>query len=153
MAPTLRERFDTARPTGDPAACWTWQGTLDRKGYGQISDRGRSIRAHRLAWELEHGQIPSGMQVCHRCDNPPCCNPAHLFLGTAADNQHDKRNKGRAARGSANGGGGKLTDSAVREIRAALAERETLTAIAAHHGVTRQHIAMIRDGKKWSHIA
>lgn len=151
MAPTLRERFDRSRPIGDPDACWIWQGSLTSKGYGQISDRARSIRAHRLAWELEHGEIPEGMQVCHRCDTPSCCNPAHLFLGTNAENQHDKRSKGRSARGTANGGGGKLTEADVTTIRAALAEGESLTTIANRHGVTRQLIAGIRDGKKWSH--
>lgn len=144
-------RFWAHVDRSDPDACWPWGGTITAYGYGQISDGGRSVRAHRLAYELEHGEIPAGMQVCHRCDNPPCVNPAHLFTGSAAENQHDKRAKGRAARGEQNGGGGKLTADDVRAVRARLAAGDTLSAIARDHHVSRTLVRGIRDGKLWSH--
>jgi len=82
-----------------PAGCWPFTGQRMRRGlpYGLIFDR-RTRRAHRVAWELTHGPIPEGLNVLHRCDNPPCCNPAHLFLGTDGDNAADREAKGRSAR-------------------------------------------------------
>ncbi len=78
--------------------CWEWTGRRDRKGYGRFNVALNVTKfAHRLAWEIEFGPIPVGLCVLHRCDNPPCCNPAHLFLGTVADNNADMRSKGRQA--------------------------------------------------------
>lgn len=71
--------------------CWEWKGKRYPSGYGRHS----KFYAHRVAYELVHGPIPAGMFVCHRCDNPPCCNPAHLFLGTPEDNAKDRERKGR----------------------------------------------------------
>jgi hypothetical protein len=78
--------------------CWIWVGTCDRRGYGAFyfyERPRRQVAAHRFVWELHHGPIPAGMQVCHACDTPPCCNPDHLWLGTAKDNSDDKIRKGR----------------------------------------------------------
>lgn len=75
--------------------CWPWRGQLGGGGYGRVHWLGHSLRAHRKAYELLVGPIPSGLHVCHSCDNPPCCNPAHLWLGTDADNLADMRAKGR----------------------------------------------------------
>lgn len=90
--------------------------------------------------------------VLHRCDNPPCVNPAHLFTGTARDNERDKHAKGRGATGERNGGGGKLTEDDIRSIRAALGAGETKTAIGMQFGVTRQEIGHIAAGRHWANI-
>lgn len=80
----------------EPKDCWPWTGTLKEKGYGMAWYAGRSHHAHRLAWQLANRQaIPAGLQVCHACDNPPCCNPAHLWIGTNRDNTLDSVAKGR----------------------------------------------------------
>ena len=95
------ERFWAKVDRSDgPDACWPWTGHRARRGYGQFKMFGRSVPAHRVAWELTNGPIPPGdhfgtMCACHRCDNPPCCNPTHLFLGSMADNVADRDAKGR----------------------------------------------------------
>lgn len=81
--------------------CTEWTGCRMKNGYGRLYPKGmkgRSVLAHRQAWEEAYGPIPPGLFVCHRCDNPPCVNPSHLFLGTNADNMRDKVEKGRASR-------------------------------------------------------
>jgi hypothetical protein len=83
--------------------CWPWMKYCDREGYGRVSvpiaiaryERGDNYLTHRYAWELTHGKIPKGKHVLHHCDNPPCCNPAHLWLGTHQDNMDDRQKKGR----------------------------------------------------------
>lgn len=78
-----------------PRGCWEIQGFRHKEGYGAMSYRNRQIRAHKLMWMLAVGPIPDGICVLHRCDNPPCCNPAHLWLGTRGDNLRDMAKKGR----------------------------------------------------------
>ena len=75
--------------------CIEWQGSRDRQGYGKAWKNGANARAHRVAWEEANGPIPEGMCVLHHCDNPPCINPDHLFLGTRGDNARDMVKKGR----------------------------------------------------------
>lgn len=84
-----------SRVVDQPNGCREFTGCLNRWGYGKISFNGRPIGAHRMAWILTNGPIPDGASVCHRCDNPPCCNPEHLFLGTQDDNMADMNTKGR----------------------------------------------------------
>lgn len=92
--------------SGGPDACWLWTGHRNQKGYGKIGADRKTIGAHRGAWMVTNGPIPDGLFVLHRCDNPPCCNPAHLFVGTNADNMTDMAQKGRRkgrAMGDSNG--------------------------------------------------
>ena len=104
-----KARFFAKVSRGAPGECWVWSGGRkdSRQGYGAFGVRDRTtgrwriLRAHRVAWLIVNGPIPEGMCVCHRCDNPPCCNPAHLFLGTHSENMRDMANKGRSATNNA----------------------------------------------------
>jgi hypothetical protein len=88
----LIEKLD--RPEGDH--CWEWRGFKDRKGYGRhYSGSGKTLMAHRAMWTALHGEIPAGKVICHRCDNPSCSRPDHLFVGTTQDNADDREAKGR----------------------------------------------------------
>jgi hypothetical protein len=94
------ERFWCHVDKRGPDDCWNWKASRV-KGYGQIRiSETEVIRAHRVAWEYTRGPIPDGLFACHKCDNPSCCNPSHLFLGTAQDNADDKVAKGRQAKGA-----------------------------------------------------
>lgn len=86
--------FGKATPEPN-SGCWIWAGTCNWKGYGTISIGGVQRKAHRASYEAFVGAIPDGMLVCHKCDNPPCVNPDHLFVGTAKDNAQDRDAKGR----------------------------------------------------------
>ena len=123
--------------TTSPLGCWPVSpGHRTGRGYGSIGGGGRRRRwlLHRLAYTLWVGEIPPGMQVLHRCDNPPCVNPQHLFLGTQADNMADKVAKGRQARGLSNGMG-KLSEEQIEQARRRMAAGETQAAVARELGV------------------
>lgn len=130
--------------------CWLWSGASDR-GYGRLRVNGRVYKAHRVAWMVCRGEIPSGTHVCHHCDNPPCCNPDHLFLGSDADNVADKIRKGRMRRG-VDMPGAKLDPDKVREIRGRTAAGETQNAIARALGVSPAAISHVLDGRNWKHV-
>ena len=95
-------RFWKRVNTGSADDCWQWTGAA-YIGYGAIRIHGRTLKAHRCAWHWTFGPIRPGLCVCHKCDNPSCCNPKHLFLGTQADNVRDMVSKGRSAAGDKNG--------------------------------------------------
>jgi hypothetical protein len=152
-----------SRAERTPNGCWEWHGARSGQ-YRMVSFDGKTIGAHRAAWLMAKGAIPDGMFVCHRCDNPPCVNPEHLFLGTPTDNVHDMLNKGRhvpptgmrnwaarnpeRARGERNGTA-KLTDAQVAEIKSALADGARPAALAETYGVKSATIYAIRRGDNW----
>ena len=86
-------RFHSGYHIDPNSNCWVWARCCDTNGYGQIANSGKTMGAHRASWKIHKGAIPDGLFVCHRCDNPSCVNPAHLFLGTSKDNQQDKMRK------------------------------------------------------------
>lgn len=144
------------RPEAD--GCVVWTGYRRAGGYGQISRGGAAgglVQTHRAAWELANGPIPDGLFVCHRCDNPPCCNVEHLFLGTVADNAADMVAKGRSARGGRLPQT-KLTDEQVAEIRARYVMRcgppkrggraSNAAELAVEFGVSRSYVKQVVYG-------
>lgn len=131
--------------------CWLWLGARRASGHGVVArggHQGGMLGAHRVAWELTNGTVPDGLQVCHRCDNPPCVNPAHLFLGTQGDNMRDMHAKGRNAAletvGERNGNA-RLTDEQIYAIRQASKDVKT-SDLARRYGVTTHHIRRIVRG-------
>lgn len=151
MAPParpVRERL-LATIRVDPSGCWIWLGKKDKNGYGIIGiRRGKQYRAHRIAYETFRGPIPESILVCHKCDEPSCINPRHLFLGTAKANTADMLQKGRAnrLRGEAHPSA-KLENRHVAKIRELRATGMKLLSIANRFGVTFQHVSLICRGK------
>lgn len=134
---------------GDPDECWNWKGKKRPHGYGRTSINGKGIDAHRASWLIHNGEIPEGMCVLHKCDNPSCVNPAHLFLGTHLDNTLDMFAKGRA-----NCPPRKLSHEQVQEIRLRHKEgRGTCNGMAAEYGISNAMISMILRGKRRTHNA
>lgn len=171
----LERRFWSHVDRRGPDDCWEWTGTRLRSGYGVLSVQGAKLRAPRVSYELALGPIPDGLWVLHRCDNPPCVNPLHLFLGSHADNMADMTAKGRRwsasgdlnparlhpdrlARGARNGrhtvpGRTKLVAADIPVIRRRLKAGESQRAIAADYGIARSVIGDIGAGRKWGHVA
>lgn len=131
--------------TGD---CWLWLKAKDKNGYGFFKLARKMIKAHRFMWQLLHGPIDRSLQVCHHCDNPPCVNPDHLFVGTCQDNRDDQTRKGRNLTGTRNPAA-KLTDDDVREIRFLYDSGWTQQTIADAYGVAQAHISQICLGRCW----
>jgi hypothetical protein len=126
--------------SGGADACWPYY-RVDALGYGRFIKAGPFAFAHRTAWQLAKGAIPAGLDVCHTCDNRRCCNPAHMFVGTAKDNMRDMYNKGRQP--------SKLQPRDVIEIRGSvLSDKE----LAAKFNVTDNCIRDARLRKKWQHV-
>lgn len=95
MRAGLKARFWSKVSIREPKECWPWIGKRDKDGYGKIRNYYKEVRAHRLSYELNIGDIPTGKVVCHSCDNPRCVNPSHLWVGTIGDNNRDMYQKGR----------------------------------------------------------
>lgn len=168
--------------SGGEGACWIWQGTTDKDGYGSTSWFYKSIRSHRLAYRLTVGEIPAGQLVLHACDNPPCCNPQHLTIGTHADNVKDRVAKDRSAKATRHGsvthpervlrglhhpgrlhpernargeqnGAAVLSETQVREIRSRYEHGGISHArLAQEYGVSKSIVGNIIRRRNWAHI-
>jgi hypothetical protein len=123
--------------------CWVWQRSYRGNGYAQLTLSGRrQVAGHRAAWSAYRGAIPQGMYVCHRCDNPACCNPDHLFLGTAKENTRDCMSKGRLRPGKA-GGARKLSGEQIAMIPALRAIGMLQREIGAALGVSQVRVSQV----------
>jgi hypothetical protein len=147
---TTPERFwghvDSSRWPSE--GCWEWMGRRDEKGYGRIGFQGQSNRrAHRVAFSLTFGSLPAAVAICHRCDNPSCCNPAHLFLGSQAENIADRHEKGRTVDPPSRR---KLTLDQARAMRADW-QRGGVTQqqLADRYGVSRGNVSKIVNGASY----
>jgi hypothetical protein len=159
---TLSQRirgFSKKIAKDESTGCWVWSGDKANFGYGQITFYINGVRhrtrAHRFSWEIFRGEIPEGMFVCHRCDNPPCVNPDHLFIGTGADNLRDMAAKGRHAHAAPTGeksGNAKLSDEQVVEIRRLRAAGVSVSRIAQEFPVSSDMVYRIVLRKNWRHL-
>lgn len=148
---TLEEAWSQYIVRGGVDECWEWQGPMQGWGYGALSFQGQKFGAHRVAYELHNGPIPDGMQVCHTCDNPPCCNPSHLFLGSNDDNVRDRTLKGRSARGE-RVHNAKLTRKDVVKIRSLVQAGVSRQEIAKRYGITDGYVGRLARRKAWRHV-
>lgn len=179
---TKTPEFIKERTVVSHTGCWVWQLTRERPPlhpYGRCYFGKKYKMAHKVSWEAFNGPVPDGLCVLHKCDNPPCCNPEHLFLGTVADNNHDRFIKGRSASGDRNGartkpesrkrgqehwtnknrelvprgethGMAKLSYEKAAVIIAERKEGATITALSRRHGVGTSTIHRTISGKTWS---
>jgi hypothetical protein len=162
MTPQTRETFWVKVAVGSNDACWPYLGHINANGYGRVSYKSKLWSAHRLAWFFTYGKIPAapanttkhGTVIRHSCDNPACCNPNHLVVGTQRDNIADRNNRGRNAtynishKGVAHPGV-RLTEVDVLAIRRST---ETERQLANFYGVTRSCIQGVRNRTTWRHL-
>lgn len=150
MKRDIRDRFEDKYIPEPNSGCWLWLDHIGKARYGFISWKGKKHKAHRMSYQIYIGPIPPGMLICHKCDNPSCVNPDHLFLGTQTDNMRDMVRKGRAnkKKGSANPTS-KLTENDINNIRLADGSNPE---IAKAYGVSRTAIYHIRNGRSWNHV-
>ncbi len=152
---SIAERFEESYIPEPNSGCWLWLGNTNADGYGQmkIKFNGKWVDkgAHRISWMLAHGAFPTRIQTLHECDNPPCVNPAHLFIGTHTDNMQDRSRKGRGNHPSGERNKAhKLTRSQVDEIRQRYAAGGIYQyQLAAEYGVVQGTIGFIVRGENW----
>lgn len=144
--------FQTIKYPGNDQYCWEWNGYCNEYGYG-IFNWDRHIKAHRFIFECYNGPIPDGLFVCHKCDNPPCCNPEHLFLGTEQDNKNDMVQKNRQAFGTTNGMS-KLDDVTIIEILESIRSGKytSLQQLCSAYSIAESPIRDIFNRKLWKHV-
>lgn len=133
--------------------CWEWQGEINQRGYGRLSKgSGNRSTASRVSWQIHNGEIPCGMLVCHTCDNRRCVNPAHLFLGSPADNTKDMLSKGREnpPRGSDNPRS-RITEEDVINIRRC-SQHERTSSIAKRYDLDPNYVSKIIHKRCWKHV-
>ena len=150
----FEDRFWEKVDKRGPDECWEWTASTNSKGYGRLSSgRGVYLKAHRTAFVLSCGPIPEDLNVLHTCDNPPCCNPKHLFLGTFKDNTHDMIRKGRGSPPPHTYGelhhNAKFDAATARKI---IEDERTLKAIAADHGISWMTVFRLKHGQTWAQL-
>lgn len=146
-------RFWDKVTRGEPGECWEWQEKSRHEfGYGVFrpTKHSGSVKAHRFAWAAVNGEIVDGVVIRHKCDNPPCCNPAHLEPGTQLDNMQDAVKRDRHKRGER--GANKLTDAEVIAIRLEVSAGKSHESVASNYGISQPMVSAIANGKRWAHI-
>lgn len=139
--------------------CWSWLACVSSSGYGCIGYKKKMLTASRVAWELEHGPIPGGLVVCHKCDNPRCCNPHHLFLGTQHQNILDSASKGRHRSKTrpdegcgANHHHANLNEWSACGVLARRLMGAPIKEVAEEHGITTSTVSKIALGQCWNSL-
>jgi len=151
---SLEEKFWAGISKKGPADCWNWTKSLTvHGGYGQFTHMHKLYKAHQVSYRIHFGEIPKGKFVCHKCNNPACCNPAHLYAGTPADNWRDTIESKKACRFPIYRGeechDAKLTEAKVRDI---LTSNKGGAELAKEYGVSRSAISAIRRRRTWKHV-
>ncbi len=156
LSKTDIERFWSKVEKSNINECWTWQAHRNNNGYGIFSIKAILLLAHRTSWVIHFGEIPNGLQVCHKCDNPPCVNPNHLFLGTMRINMDDKMAKGRYKKGLVYRGEdhklAKLKDSDIPTIRSLYDNGFSTHIIGEIFNVDSKTIWNVGKRISWSHV-
>lgn len=144
--------FDKIYYPGNDQDCWPWTGYCNKCGYGKVNLNKVSVPVHRVIWEYYYGLIPSGLIVRHKCDNPPCCNPEHLEIGTQADNIQDMidRKRDRKAKGS-EAGSSKLDEQDIENIinGIIIGTFVDISDIMTYYNMSRNSIVGILNGEHW----
>lgn len=154
-SPVLSDRFwAKVDKSAGPLRCWPWTGAKFHFGHGAVKVNGRPWGTHRIAWELTHGDIPTTLRVLHKCDNPPCCNPAHLYLGTLKDNTADMWARGRANPRFGDGHPrAKLTAALVYAARQQVRRGARVSDVSRQLGVSTSALWSAVRGRTWRHVA
>lgn len=132
--------------------CWEWQGSVSSGGYGHFPYKNKCYPAHRISWKLFKGEIPENMNVCHKCDNPSCVNPEHLFLGTQRENMKDMFSKNRKDHAQENHPRVKLSKENVLEIRDLIKQGFSQEIICHKFGITNGHVGSIKHRRTWKNL-
>jgi hypothetical protein len=143
------DRFFKRFKVNEQNGCWEWLSSSDKDGYGLLWGKGKRILAHRYSYKHHYGIDPGELNVCHKCDNPRCVNPDHLFLGTTKDNVQDCMDKGRDAMIGSRNNKAKLTEDDIPTIRE---DKRKSSDIAKTYNVSKSTIKKIKNKSSWSHV-
>ena len=151
---SLKYRFESSFTKKNEKECWIWNKKLDKQGYGVFfSGKDKSCRAHRFSYTFYIGEIPSGLLVCHKCDNRSCVNPSHLWIGTNKDNMADMKKKGRSQRAIGESHSRSImTSEMVKLIKIRIKNGEAMAKIARDFNIAYSTIANLKYGLCWNHI-
>jgi len=154
LSDSVITRFLAYLEVGTRSKCWVWKGSLAvRGGYGQLNNKGRLLKAHRIAFELAFGKIPKGAHICHKCNNPPCCNPGHLYAGDNLSNTRDKIKAGTQFKIPPQAGEKNYqTKFKAADIKAIRSSSESGASLARKFKVSKASISAIRRFKTWKSI-